>query len=219
MKAGPPQTLLLEEMTAAQLLEMVTGWDERGQRPVEITLLTTTDDGFWTFRGDGIDTLIHALEAMAYTQDAPEPAAQTDSLSVEQRAVLAVLDLLGVNRLTVAGSVSLQMSVEALLETMTRHLVWAVEKRPATTRLSLLPSHVGEIVTATTAMAARLNTSQRGRLEVDGPAEDGRFRVANMAKPGVTHARFAASDVRQWEENRNGLVLYLPMVLVWSQEA
>lgn len=219
MNIGPPQTVMLEEVTAAQLLELVTGWEERGQRPAEITLLTTTDEGFWTFRGDGIDSLVHALEAVAYTQDAPEPAAQGDSLTAEQRAVLVVLDLLGVNRLTVMGDICLQMSVKTLLETMTRHLTWAVTNRPATTRLSLLQAYVGEKVAVTTAMAARLNTSQRGRLEVEGLAADGRFRVVDAAKPEVVYAQFAASDVRQWAEEGGGLLLYLPRVLVWDQAA
>lgn len=218
MNIGPPQTLLLEEVTAAQLLEMVTRWDELGQRPAEITLLTTTDDGFWTFRGDGIDTLVHALMAMTYTQDAPEAAAQGDSLTVEQRAVLAVLDLLGVNRLTVMGNVCLQMSVEALLETVTRHLAWAVAKQPATTRLSLLQAYVGQIVTVTTAMSGRLQTDRSGRLEVEGTPADGRFRAVDTVEAGVIHAQFAASDVRQWSEDEDGLLLTLPRVLVWNQE-
>ncbi len=219
MNIGPPQTVILEEVTAAQLLEMVTGWDEMGQRPVKITLLTTTDEGFWTFRRDGIDTLIHALEAMPYTQDTPEPAAHGDCLTAEQRAVLAVLDLLGVNYLTVMGNVCLQMSVETLLETVTRHLTWAVAKQPAITRLSLLQSYVGQIVTVTTTMGTCLNTRHRGRLEVEGPAEDGRFRVVDASKPEVTHAQFAASEVCQWAEDGDGLLLYLPRVLAWNQEA
>jgi hypothetical protein len=102
---------------------------------------------------------------------------------------------------------------------MTRHLTWAVTNRPATTRLSLLQAYVGEKVAVTTAMAARLNTSQRGRLEVEGLAADGRFRVVDVAKPEVVYAQFAASDVRQWAEEGGGLLIYLPRVLVWDQAA
>ena len=197
MNIGPPQTVLLEDVTAAQLLQMVTGWNERGQQPVEITLLTKTDAGFWTFRGDGIETLVHVLEAIAYTSDAPEPVTVSDTLTAEQRAVLIVLDLLGVNRLTVAGNVRLEMSLETLLETVTRHMTCAAEKWLATTRLSMLQAHIGQLVTMTTVMESLLGTGRRGLL---------------------IYAQFAASDVRKWAEADDGLVIYLPRIIGWNQE-
>jgi len=218
MNTDPPQTILLEEVTTAQLLQMVADWNERRQQPVEITLLTKTDAGFWTFRGDGIETLVHALEAIAYTNDAPEPVMLSDPLTAEQRAVLSVLDLLGVNRLTVAGNVRLEMSLETLLETVTRHMTWAVEKRPATTRLSMLQAHVGQFVTITTVIEAVLGTRHRGLLKWAGRREDGRFQVVDAARPKVIYAQFAASDVRKWAEADDGLVIYLPRVIAWNEE-
>jgi hypothetical protein len=216
MNTSQTKTMMLEEVTAGQLLEALTQWQEGGTLPEEITLLTTTDEGFWTFRGSGVETLIHALEAIGYAQKASEPVAQTDLYTAEERAVLAVLDLLGVNRMTVSGAVYLELDLETLLATMTRHMTWAVAKQAAATRLTTLLAHVGQMVTITTAMESLLCTRRSGLLQRDDGDDDGCFLVVDATKPDVILAQFTARDVRKIERTDVELVVYLPRIIGWN---
>jgi phage FluMu protein gp41 len=134
---------------------------------------------------------------------------EPDPLTAEERAVLAVMDLLGGNSFTLGFIYRFEMPAETMLETLKRHLAYAATRQPALTGSEILNRHLDRLVTVKGLVVSPFSTRFVGILKRRGKREKNRFQLLDPDDTSNLYARFQACDVRSFEEGEAGLTITL----------